>query len=72
MSDFITAVPSIQIPGSTYILSTFNSLFQWLVDVTENDCYYAYPGSITTHPFNQCATWVVYENTFNISQAQVT
>lgn len=71
MSDFMTAVQSIQIPRFTYIISTFNTHFKWLVDVAKNYCYYAYPGSLTTHPFSQCATWIVYENTFNISQAQV-
>ncbi|CAH1711512.1 unnamed protein product [Aphis gossypii] len=71
MSDFMTAVQSIQITGSTYILSTFNTHFKWLVDLAKNYCYYVYPGSITKPPFNQCVTWVVYENTFSISQAQL-
>jgi len=71
MSDFIKAVQSLRNPGPTYIFSSFDIHFKWLLDVAKNYCYYVYPGSITTSPFSGCVIYIVYENPFNISQAQV-
>ncbi|XP_026812449.1 carbonic anhydrase 2-like [Rhopalosiphum maidis] len=70
MNNFLTAVQSVQIPGYSFI-STFDVHFHWLMDVAQDYCYYAYPGSITSYPFTQCATWIIYENTFDISQKQL-
>jgi len=70
MENFIKAVQSVQFPGYS-LISTFDVHFHWLMEVAKDYSYYAYPGSITVQPHTQCVTWIIYENTFEISQEQV-
>lgn len=71
LNALITAVEAVQYPKLYTFYSTFDVHFHWLMEVAKDYCYYAYPGSITVHPFYQCVTWIIYENTFNISPGQL-
>lgn len=71
MENFIKAVKSVETPRVISFFSTFDVHFHWLMEVAKDYCYYAYPGSITVYPYTPCVTWIIYENTFSISQRQV-
>ncbi len=38
---------------------------------TDRKSYWTYPGSLTTPPYSECVTWVVYKDPIQVSASQM-
>lgn len=44
----------------------------WIASQELNKHYYTYRGSLTTSPFTECVTWIIYQTPLLVSKQQVT
>ena len=63
------AFDQIQLKGSTTELKIPFSPYSLLP--TDCKSYWTYPGSLTTPPFSECVTWIVFKDPIKISQSQL-
>lgn len=54
-----------------YILITILDCLQWIDQQDLTRHYYTYKGSLTTPPFHESVTWIVYRNPVYVSRRQV-
>lgn len=43
----------------------------WIAFQELNKHYYTYKGSLTTPPYNECVTWIIYQTPMLVSRQQV-
>lgn len=43
----------------------------WMPSQELDKNYYTYHGSLTTEPFSECVTWIVYDKPIYVSKKQV-
>lgn len=53
------------------IVRTFRTEFSWMSNVTVDQHYFSYHGSLTTKPFAQCVIWILFTKPILISGRQV-
>lgn len=74
LSKFIKDLKNVEKAFSS-ITRSFKKEFSWLkkvIDLTKlKKSYFAYKGSLTTFPFTECVTWIIYTNKVSISRKQV-
>ncbi|VVC31863.1 Hypothetical protein CINCED_3A019049 [Cinara cedri] len=70
LKNLVTNLNVIQ-TSDQYLVGRFNNYFSWLLPIAEENQYYTFPGSLTKDPYTQCVIWIVYKNTFKISQTQL-
>lgn len=46
-------------------------MLNWILDIDLTENYFSYRGSLTTDPFLESVTWIVFENPIEISECQV-
>lgn len=63
-------LPHIKEPNN-YIDVTGNTSLKWFANLGLPNHYYTYPGSLTTPPYKENVTWIVYTKPIHISEAQV-
>ena len=63
------AFDQIQLKGSSTELKTQYSPYSLLPADTTS--YWTYPGSLTTSPFSECVTWIVFKDSIKVSKRQL-
>lgn len=53
------------------MVRTFRKEFFWMRNVTTEQHYYSYHGSLTTTPFAQCVIWILFTKPISISRKQL-
>lgn len=49
----------------------FSDCLEWITLQDLNRYYYTYRGSLTTAPYNECVTWIIYQMPVFVSKQQV-
>lgn len=52
-------------------MQKYAGCLNWMTDACSKPGYYTYSGSLTTHPFSECVTWIVIPRSIKISARQV-
>ena len=63
------AIDRIQLKGSTTDLKT--PLCPYSLLPKDSKSYWTYPGSLTTPPYSECVTWIVYKDPIKMSKSQL-
>lgn len=70
MSTLISLLPHIKEPNN-FIDVTGNTSLKWFANLGLPSHYYTYPGSLTTLPYAENVTWIIYPHPLHISEKQV-
>lgn len=73
MNEFLYHVEYIMRAGSLprKMMGTRAALWPLRQVAALNKCYYAYPGSLTTEPYSETVTFLIFPNPITISHSQV-
>ncbi|XP_071051534.1 carbonic anhydrase 1-like isoform X2 [Onthophagus taurus] len=58
----------VKIEASTQVKA---DCFTWIKDAAQCKGYYTYQGSLTTQPYNESVTWIIYPKPIHVSREQV-
>jgi len=70
MDNFIADLKYI-VEQKTSIVRSFKEEFSWIKRTALKQHYYTYHGSLTTKPFTECVTWIIFTKPIRISRRQV-